>query len=88
MNNVDALEIGKRIYKKHFYNIGEKVSEKDFISYVVDANIALARQIAKKPIQVDSGVYDYPYDYECPNCRKNVDELDHHCKCGQKIDWS
>ena len=49
---------------------------------------ALEKQIAKKPFQVDSGVYDYPYDYECPSCRKNVDELDHHCECGQKLDWS
>ena len=45
------------------------------------------KNVAKKAIAVDSGVYDYPYDYECPNCRENVDELDHHCNCGQALDW-
>lgn len=49
---------------------------------------ALEKQTPKKPIKVDSGVYDYPFDYECPYCSENVDELDHHCKCGQTLDWS
>lgn len=48
---------------------------------------ALEKQIPKKPIKVDSGVHDYPFDYECPYCNKNVDELDHHCECGQTLDW-
>ena len=49
---------------------------------------ALENQIPKKPIKVDSGVHDYDYDYECPMCRENIDEDEHHCKCGQAIDWS
>lgn len=49
---------------------------------------ALEKQIPKKPIKVDSGVYDYDFDYECPNCRGNIDEDEHHCKCGQTLDWS
>lgn len=48
---------------------------------------ALEKQTPKKPIKVDSGVYDYPFDYECPYCSKNVDELNHHCECGQTLDW-
>lgn len=48
---------------------------------------ALEKQIDKKPIKVDSGVYDYPFDFECPNCRENVDEDEHHCECGQKLCW-
>ena len=48
---------------------------------------ALEKQIPKKPIPVDSGVYDYKCDYECPNCRKNVDDIEHHCECGQRLDW-
>lgn len=56
--------------------------------YAIDEAIdALEKQIAKKPIKVDSGVNDYPFDYECPNCRKNVEEDEHHCECGQKLDW-
>lgn len=49
---------------------------------------AVEKQIPKKPIKVGSGVHDYDYDYECPMCRENIDEDEHHCKCGQAIDWS
>lgn len=94
MNEAEALEIGKKIYKKHFYNIGEKVREKDFISYVVAANIALERQNEKKPT-VDE--FDYGNGYVCGVCESflhYVDDDDEHirtnycCHCGQKIDWS
>lgn len=46
------------------------------------------KQIPKNPIKVDSGVYDYDFDYECPSCGENIDEYEHHCKCGQILNWS
>lgn len=67
---------------------GYKFVYPDPEDYAIDEAIdALEKQIAKKPIKVDSGVNDYSFDYECPNCRKNVEEDDHHCKCGQKLNW-
>ena len=84
MTEAEALEILKRDdddMRKGYFCIN------DFLALEV-AKTALEKQIAKKPIPVDSGVYDYPYDYECPNCRKNVDDIEHHCECGQKLDWS
>ena len=57
------------------------------IGTVEECREAMERQRAKKPIKVDSGVYDYDFDYECPNCKENIDEDEHHCKCGQAIDW-
>lgn len=48
---------------------------------------ALEKQIPKNPIKVDSGVNDYDFDYKCPNCEDYVDEGEHHCECGQAIDW-
>lgn len=45
----------------------------------------------KKPIVESSGdfngvpVYD---EYYCPSCGERVDDTDHHCECGQRLDWS
>lgn len=57
------------------------------IGTVEECREAMERQTAKKPIKVDSGVYDYDFDYECPNCKENIGEDEHHCKCGQAISW-
>ena len=48
---------------------------------------ALEKQIPKTPIKEDSGVNDYDFDYKCPNCGAYIDKDEHHCECGQVIDW-
>lgn len=48
------------------------------------AKEALEKQIPKKPLFME-GDYDMPL---CPNCRLSVDENEHHCICGQALDWS
>ena len=76
--------------KKHEKNALENahiVDDYREIGTVEEFKALKEKNVAKKAIAVDSGVYDYPYDYECPNCRENVDELDHHCNCGQALDW-
>lgn len=54
---------------------------------------ATEKQIPKKPVwqNEDAGYY---YDTGegwsciCPTCGKYIDEDEHHCKCGQAINWS
>lgn len=59
---------------------------------------ALEKQIAKKPIYSDFDDNGYeeiiPYKAVCPTCGYEFefgtwnDEHNHHCDCGQKLDWS
>ena len=46
---------------------------------------ALKKQIPKKPSQDSIGLYYFP---TCPNCHKELESYDHHCECGQRLDWS
>ena len=47
---------------------------------------ALEKQIAKKPYKDnDNGVYEKDH---CPTCHRSLFPNDHHCECGQAIDWS
>ena len=47
---------------------------------------ALERQIAKKPYKDnENGIYEKEY---CPICHRSLFPNDHHCICGQTIDWS
>ena len=45
---------------------------------------ALKKQIPKKPSQDSIGLYYFP---TCPNCHKELESYDHHCECGQALDW-
>ena len=47
---------------------------------------ALEKQIAKKPYKDnENGVYEKDH---CPTCHRSLFPNDHHCECGQAIDWS
>jgi len=47
---------------------------------------ALEKQILKKPCKDnDNGIYEKDC---CPTCRRSLFPNDHHCRCGQAIDWS
>ena len=60
------------------------------------AKNALKKQIPKKPIkknpicyaQTKDGTEFIAYDYFCPDCNKQIKATEHHCKCGQALDWS
>lgn len=45
---------------------------------------ALEKRIPKKPSQDSIGLYYFP---TCPNCHKELESYDHHCECGQALDW-
>jgi hypothetical protein len=48
------------------------------------AKSAIEKQILKKLEYID-GDPDRPI---CPTCKMEVNELEHHCDCGQALDWS
>ena len=57
------------------------------INYAVafeEAVNVLKKQIPKKPSQDSIGLYYFP---TCPNCHKELESYDHHCECGQALDW-
>ena len=56
---------------------------------------ALEKQIPKRPIiwlerdYFSPDPYDDSWGYECPCCgARDIDEDEHHCICGQELDWS
>lgn len=56
---------------------------------------ALEKQIPKKPLiwrGIKTPESPIPFDdwgYECPCCgNQEIDYPDHHCECGQALDWS
>ena len=62
-----------------------KFTEDDYKANEIAIN-ALEKQIAKKPYKDnDNGVYEKDH---CPTCHRSLFPNDHHCECGQAIDWS
>lgn len=57
---------------------------------------ALEKQIPKKPIRKNPICYEkrkdgtelFEYDYFCPDCNEQIKANEHHCECGQALDWS
>ena len=57
---------------------------------------AIAKQIPKRPVKSNPICYSktndkqehYEYDYYCPICNQKIKIKEHHCPCGQNIDWS
>lgn len=50
------------------------------------AQKALEKQIPQKPkLDNDNGIYETEH---CPNCNRKLFPNEHHCKCGQALDWS
>ena len=48
---------------------------------------ALKKQIAKKPVK-RSFIVPYEGINVCPSCKEPLpSSKEHHCKCGQKLDW-
>lgn len=57
----------------------------EFESALALAILALEKQITKKPYKDnENGVYEKEH---CPSCHRSLFPNDHHCECGQAIDW-
>ena len=73
--------------------IGKRELHDESIKLAVDA---LRKQIPQKPVQSKETRYGMGYEYHdwcCPTCGRFLApeptyKGDHHCKCGQNIDWS
>lgn len=56
---------------------------------------ALSKQIPKKPIKKNPICYEktkdgqeyFAFDYFCPNCNEQIKPSEHHCYCGQALEW-
>lgn len=60
--------------------------EQEQISALKLAVEALEKQIPRKPkLDNDNGIYETEH---CPNCNRKLFPNEHHCKCGQALDWS
>ena len=80
-------------YEKAIKNInalntvcGQKgLYDAEFESALALAILALEKQIPKKPYKDnENGVYEKEH---CPSCHRSLFPNDHHCECGQAIDW-
>ena len=53
---------------------------------LIIAQECVDKQIGKKPYKDnENGVYEKDH---CPTCHRSLFPNDHHCECGQAIDWS
>ena len=79
----------------HFkYGVSHDIFKEPVTSYAKMAIEALEKQLPKQPL-----VWEYKYyysstpnddwGYECPCCgNRDIDYPEHHCICGQALDWS
>ena len=96
--SVDSVWIGvKKMTNQEAINdlkviLSEITECEESICYITDVDAeplklaikALKKQIPKKPSQDSIGLYYFP---TCPNCHKELESYDHHCECGQALDW-
>lgn len=65
--------------------------ELPFTSGVIEEALDLVencvnKQIPEKPkLYNDNGIYETEH---CPNCNRKLFPNEHHCGCGQALDWS
>lgn len=48
---------------------------------------AKEKQMAKKPVK-RSFIIPFEGINVCPSCKRPINKKEHHCNCGQAIDWS
>lgn len=81
MTNEEALKHFKSLQKRYTTEHNGVMCEK-----VEVAIEALEKQIPKKPYKDnENGVYEKEY---CLACHRSLFPNDHHCICGQALDWS
>lgn len=88
MTNEESIEI---LQEEHDY-----AQLKSYVNAAVQIAIkSIEKQIPKKPLiwqGIKTPESPIPFDdwgYECPCCgNQEIDYPDHHCECGQALDWS
>ena len=67
----------------------EEVEQYRALGTVEELKEAREKQVAKKPLADSYGEIGMGFLVPiCPNCRKPVEEGEHHCECGQALKWS
>ena len=88
MTNKDVIECIRNILSSDYNydeTIGYQLTSDDF-EWLEKAKEAVEKQIPKRPyLDNDNGIYEKEY---CPTCHRSLFPNDHHCICGQTIDWS
>lgn len=89
MNYEEALEIKQNWTAEQARNDLERWllrGERPADKVIALACKALEKQIPKKPkLDNDNGIYEIEH---CPNCYRKLFPNEHHCRCGQALDWS
>lgn len=92
MTNEEAIEF--ITLARDFWKCDDEAVRTNLYQEFLDAYDAAIKALElcskKKPDKYYDGYYDgFPaWEYKCPNCGREVDDTDHHCECGQAIDWS
>lgn len=88
MTNEEALKHFKSLQKRYTTQHNGVMCEK-----VKIAIEAIEKQISKKPKLWHNQPYppewaDDDWGYRCPTCgNEDIDYPEHHCSCGQALDW-
>lgn len=92
--NMDAKEAIIRIQKHNEIHAAKEFPFAIKITEALDMAVeALEKQIPKIPIIWENKYYYSPtpnddWGYECPCCgNQEIDYPEHHCTCGQALDW-
>lgn len=64
----------------------EEIQQYREIGTVEECRAAMEKQVPKKPVK-RSFIIPYEGIDVCPNCKEPISKKEHHCKCGQTIDW-
>lgn len=78
------------------------ILNEDYVIYCADeetfemVKAAVEKQTPKKVVKKNpicysktkAGQESYAYDYHCPVCDTKLKTNEHHCPCGQALDWS
>ena len=69
-------------------SLGYQLTSDDF-EWLDLAIEALEKQIPKKPVweRLGDSLSNADIITMCPCCYKGIEEDEHHCECGQLIDW-
>ena len=98
MTYEQALAINQNLTPKQVRNDLERYllrGEAPIVKGVAMAMQALEKQIPKKPIKKNpicyvktkDGQEYFVFDYFCPNCNEQIKPSEHHCYCGQALEW-
>ncbi|OUO78173.1 hypothetical protein B5F53_11540 [Blautia sp. An249] len=88
---VHALKEIRAIYITQALNMSIKalkeIQQYRKIGTVKECRAAMKKQNPKKPVK-RSFIIPYEGIDVCPNCKEPINKKEHHCKCGQAIEWS